>query len=502
MKDRTDLCRDILRESRWPFTIMEFEAVIGLEIHIQLQTRSKAFSSDSTEYGAMPNTHVSPISLGHPGTLPKHNKQAIEKAVKMGLALDCSITEVNRYARKNYFYADLPKGYQITQFDTPLCVGGHVPIKPKDGEAKQVRLIRIHMEEDTGKSMHDQDLYDTLVDYNRAGTPLIEVVSEPDIRTGEEAYAFVTEIRRLVRYLDICDGNMEEGSLRCDANISIRPKGQKEFGTKVEVKNMNSISNVKRAIDFEIERQKELLTSGQSIVQETRGFNGLNGSTFSMRKKESNNDYRYFPEPDLPPVLMTQSDVERIRREMPELPGALYKRFTHDYGLSEYDASVLIDDKHSAFYFEAVCRQQNNYKAVANWVTVPVRGYLNEQALGMEDFPLAAESLAELIALVDEGVISHSIASQKLFPALLENPKASARGLVESLNLATNTDSSEIEGIVQSVLAQFPDKVQAYQSGKTGLMGLFVGEVMKRSGGKADPKITNQLLQKHLNSPS
>jgi aspartyl-tRNA(Asn)/glutamyl-tRNA(Gln) amidotransferase subunit B len=265
---------------------------------------------------------------------------------------------------------------------------------------------------------------------------------------------------------------------------------------------MNSISNVKRAIDFEIERQKELLTSGQSIVQETRGFNGLNGSTFSMRKKESNNDYRYFPEPDLPPVLMTQSEVERIRREMPELPGALYKRFTHDYGLSEYDASVLIDDKHSAFYFEAVCRQQNNYKAVANWVTVPVRGYLNEQALGMEDFPLAAESLAELIALVDEGVISHSIASQKLFPALLENPKASARGLVESLNLATNTDSSEIEGIVQSVLAQFPDKVQAYQSGKTGLMGLFVGEVMKRSGGKADPKITNQLLQKHLNSPS
>ncbi len=480
---------------------MEFEAVIGLEIHIQLQTRSKAFSSDSSEYGALPNTQVSPISLGHPGTLPKHNKEAIEKAVKMGLALDCSITEINRYARKNYFYADLPKGYQITQFDTPLCVGGHVPVKTKEGGSKNVRLIRIHMEEDTGKSMHDQDLHDTLVDYNRAGTPLIEVVSEPDIRTGEEAYAFVTEIRRLVRYLDICDGNMEEGSLRCDANISIRPKGSTAFGTKVEVKNMNSISNVKRAIDFEIERQKACLENGESIVQETRGFNGLNGTTFSMRKKESNNDYRYFPEPDLPPVLMTQSEVERIRGEMPELPNTLYQRFTEQYGLSEYDASVLIDDKHSAFFFEAVCQHQRNYKAVANWVTVPVRGYLNDQALGMQDFPISAPTLAEMIALVDEGVISHSIAAQQLFPALLQQPNAGARSLVDSMNLATNNDSSELESLAKEVLALFPDKVEAYRSGKTGLMGLFVGEIMKRSAGKADPKMTNGILQSLLNTP-
>lgn len=480
---------------------MEFEAVIGLEIHIQLQTRSKAFSSDSSEYGALPNTQVSPISLGHPGTLPKHNKEAIEKAVKLGLALDCSITEINRYARKNYFYADLPKGYQITQFDTPLCVGGHVPVKTKEGGSKNVRLIRIHMEEDTGKSMHDQDLHDTLVDYNRAGTPLIEVVSEPDIRTGEEAYAFVTEIRRLVRYLDICDGNMEEGSLRCDANISIRPKGSTAFGTKVEVKNMNSISNVKRAIDFEIERQKACLENGESIVQETRGFNGLNGTTFSMRKKESNNDYRYFPEPDLPPVLMTQSEVERIRGEMPELPNTLYQRFTEQYGLSEYDASVLIDDKHSAFFFEAVCQHQRNYKAVANWVTVPVRGYLNDQALGMQDFPISAPTLAEMIALVDEGVISHSIAAQQLFPALLQQPNAGARSLVDSMNLATNNDSSELESLAKEVLALFPDKVEAYRSGKTGLMGLFVGEIMKRSAGKADPKMTNGILQSLLNDP-
>jgi len=480
---------------------MEFEAVIGLEIHIQLQTRSKAFSSDSSEYGALPNTQVSPISLGHPGTLPKHNKEAIEKAVKMGLALDCSITEINRYARKNYFYADLPKGYQITQFDTPLCVGGHVPVKTKEGGSKNVRLIRIHMEEDTGKSMHDQDLHDTLVDYNRAGTPLIEVVSEPDIRTGEEAYAFVTEIRRLVRYLDICDGNMEEGSLRCDANISIRPKGSTAFGTKVEVKNMNSISNVKRAIDFEIERQKACLENGESIVQETRGFNGLDGTTFSMRKKESNNDYRYFPEPDLPPVLMTQSEVKRIRGEMPELPNTLYQRFTEQYGLSEYDASVLIDDKHSAFFFEAVCQHQRNYKAVANWVTVPVRGYLNDQALGMQDFPISAPTLAEMIALVDEGVISHSIAAQQLFPALLQQPNAGARSLVDSMNLATNNDSSELESLAKEVLALFPDKVEAYRSGKTGLMGLFVGEIMKRSAGKADPKMTNGILQSLLNTP-
>jgi aspartyl-tRNA(Asn)/glutamyl-tRNA(Gln) amidotransferase subunit B len=267
----------------------DFEAVIGLEIHIQLQTLSKAFSGDSTEYGGMPNTQVSPISLGHPGALPMHNHGAIEMSMKMGIALNCDITRVNRYSRKNYFYADLPKGYQITQFDTPLCTGGVVPIKLKDGTEKSIRLTRIHMEEDTGKSMHDQDMYDTLVDYNRAGTPLIEVVSEPDIKSGDEAYAFVTEIRRLVRYLDICDGNMEEGSLRCDANISVMPRGSKTFGTKVEVKNMNSISNVKRAIDFEIQRQIELIQSGGKVDGETRGFNGLAGTTFSMRKKEAVN---------------------------------------------------------------------------------------------------------------------------------------------------------------------------------------------------------------------
>lgn len=476
----------------------EFEAVIGLEIHIQLQTKSKAFSFDSTEYGALPNTQVSPISLGHPGTLPKHNKTAIEMALKMGLALECDIRRINQYSRKNYFYADLPKGYQITQFDTPLCNHGHVTIKLKDGVEKNIRLTRIHMEEDTGKSMHDQDLNDTLVDYNRAGTPLIEVVTEPDVKSGDEAYAFVTEIRRLVRYLEICDGNMEEGSLRCDANISVMPKGSKTFGTKVEVKNMNSISNVKRAIDFEIERQIELINSGGTVVGETRGFNGLAGTTFSMRKKEAINDYRYFPEPDLPPTIITQDYIDEVKSKMPELPRALFKRFTIEYGLSDYDASVLIDDKLSAFYFENVCKLTTNYKAVSNWITVAIRGYLNENALGIDEFKLSPAQIAEIIDLIDKGVINHTIASQKLFPALLASPELMPNDLVSELNLSINSDTTFIEEIIDEVLALFPEKVEEYKSGKKGLLGMFVGEVMKRSKGKADPKITNQLISDKL----
>lgn len=476
----------------------EFEAVIGLEIHIQLQTKSKAFSFDSTEYGALPNTQVSPISLGHPGTLPKHNQSAIEMALKMGLALECDIRRINQYSRKNYFYADLPKGYQITQFDTPLCNNGFVTIKLKDGVEKNIRLTRIHMEEDTGKSMHDQDLNDTLVDYNRAGTPLIEVVTEPDVKSGDEAYAFVTEIRRLVRYLEICDGNMEEGSLRCDANISVMPKGSKVFGTKVEVKNMNSISNVKRAIDFEIQRQIELINSGGTVDGETRGFNGLAGTTFSMRKKEAINDYRYFPEPDLPPTIITQEYIDQVKSKMPELPRALFKRFTNEYGLSEYDASVLIDDKLSAFYFENVCKLTNNYKAVSNWITVAIRGYLNENALSIDEFKLTPSQIAEIIDLIDKGAINHTIASQKLFPALIASPEMSPSDLVAELNLSINSDTSFIEQIIDEVLNLFPDKVEEYKSGKKGLLGMFVGEVMKRSKGKADPKITNQLISQKL----
>jgi aspartyl-tRNA(Asn)/glutamyl-tRNA(Gln) amidotransferase subunit B len=476
----------------------EFEAVIGLEIHIQLSTGSKAFSSDSTEYGALPNSQVSTISLGHPGTLPRHNKNAIQLAMKMGIALNCDITRENRYSRKNYFYADLPKGYQITQFDTPLCTRGFVRIKPKDGEVKDIRLTRIHMEEDTGKSMHDQDLNDTLIDYNRAGTPLIEVVSEPDIRTGDEAYAFVSEIRRLVRYLDICDGNMEEGSLRCDANISIRPKGSSTFGTKVEVKNMNSISNVKRAIDFEIARQTELVKQGGTVVGETRGFNGLNGSTFSMRRKELVNDYRYFPEPDLPPLILTDKDIDAVKHLMPELPETLFKRFTEEYGLSEYDAGVLTDDKHTALYFEHLVKFTGNFKAAANWVTVAIKGYLNENAISIGDFPLQPEKIASIIAIIDKGVISNSAATQYLFPAMVKQPSESAEALIRSLNLAQDAGDDFIEQLAADVLAKYPEKVEEYRNGKTGLLGLFVGEVMKLSKGKAEPRKTNEIIKKQL----
>lgn len=476
----------------------KYEAVIGLEIHVQLQTLSKAFSSDSVEYGALPNTQVSPISLGHPGTLPKHNAAAVRKAITIGLALNCDITRYNRYARKNYFYADLPKGYQITQFDTPLCVGGTVEIKLANGEEKSIRLIRIHMEEDTGKSMHDQDLNDTLVDYNRAGTALIEIVSEPDIKTGDEAYAFVSEIRRLVRYLDICDGNMEEGSLRCDANVSIRPKGSTAFGTKVEVKNMNSISNVKRAIDFEIARQTEIVDRGEKVEGETRGFNGLAGTTFSLRKKEGVTDYRYFPEPDLPPTLITEEMLLEVKSEMPELPRSMYARFTGRYGLSDYDASVLIDDKHSAQYFEKIVAKNPKYKLAANWVTGPIRGYLNEHALSMDEFKVAPTQISELLSLIEDGTINHTSATQQVFPKLIENPHEHPRDLVDKLGIATVKDTNFIEDLIAEVLSAYPEKVHEYKNGKVGLIGLFVGEVMKKSQGKADPKSTNELVRKHL----
>lgn len=475
-----------------------YEAVIGLEIHVQLLTQSKAFCADSTAYGALPNTQVSPISLGHPGTLPRHNRHAVEHALKMGLALDCAITRENHYSRKNYFYADLPKGYQITQFNTPICEGGGVNIRLKDGSRKRIGLIRIHMEEDTGKSMHDQDPKDSLIDYNRAGTALIEVVTEPDIRSGEEAYAFVTEIRRLVRYLDICDGNMEEGSLRCDANVSIRPVGSTSFGTKVEVKNMNSISNVRRAIDHEIERQREILDSGGTVAGETRGFNALSGTTFSMRSKEMVNDYRYFPEPDLPPLILSDQYIQAVHKLMPELPETLFQRFTQEFGLSEYDAGVLTDDKATAAYFLSVVQHTGNFKAAANWVTVHVKGYLNEHAISIDDFPLSGKRVSDLIALIDSGKVSNSSAAQKLFPAMISHEGKSPLELAESLNLLQTADADLIETITNEVLAAFPQKVTEYQQGKTGLLGMFVGEIMKRSKGKADPKKVNEVLLKKL----
>ncbi len=478
-----------------PFEL--YELVVGLEVHIQLLTHSKAYSSDPAEYGALPNTNISVITLGHPGTLPRFNEQVAEYAVKLGLACGCDIREENQFARKNYFYADLPKGYQITQDKTPICTGGRIRIK-LDGKLKDVALTRIHMEEDAGKSMHDQDAYDSLVDLNRAGVPLLEMVSEPDMRSAEEAYAYLTEVRKLVRYLEICDGNMEEGSMRCDANISVRKRGATEYGVKVEVKNMNSIRNVQRAIEFETKRQISVIESGGIIDQETRSFDAVNGTTFSLRSKEKANDYRYFPEPDLTPLIVTEEYIQQIKSLMPPLPDALHDQFTNEFGLSLYDAGILTDTKPIALYFVELAKHTSNYKAAANWMNGPVKSYLNERALEMHQFPLKASIIAELISMIDAGKISFSVASQKLFPYLTENPNANPIEVAESNNWLQVDDSESMEKWIQEVIAKYPEKVLEYKNGKTGLIGLFMGEVMKLSKGKADPKKTNQHVHEAL----
>lgn len=476
----------------------KYEAVIGLECHIQLLTKTKMYSSDIAEYGGIPNSHVSVVTLGHPGTLPVVNQRAIEFAVKLGIAVNATIREENQFARKNYFYADLPKGYQITQDKTPICNGGYVVAKLKDGTEKTVNITRIHMEEDAGKSLHDIDPFNTLVDLNRAGTPLLEMVTEPDIRSGEEAYAYLTEVRKLVRYLEICDGNMEEGSLRCDANISVRLKGSEKFGKKVEVKNMNSFRNVQRAIDFEIKRQIDRVEAGQEVAVETRSYDAVNDSTFSLRSKESANDYRYFPEPDLQPVFVTQDYINTVKANLPVLPGELFRIYTSTYKLSEYDALQIIDQKEEAAYFNELVKHTSNYKSAANWLMGPIRSYVNERALHFTEFSLPPAKIAEIIALIDDGKVSNSAASQRLFPAMAEQPASNALEVAASLDLIQNSNSNELQDLVNQVLAANPAKVAEYKGGKVGLLGMFVGEVMKLSKGKADPKLLNKLVKETL----
>lgn len=478
----------------------QYEAVIGLECHIQLLTQTKMYSSDIAQYGGMPNSQTSVVTLGHPGTLPVVNTRAIEFAVRLGIAVNAQIREENQFARKNYFYADLPKGYQITQDKTPICTGGFVTARLKDGSEKRVNLTRIHMEEDAGKSMHDIDPFETLVDLNRAGTPLLEIVSEPDIRTGEEAYAYLTEVRKLVRYLDICDGNMEEGSLRCDANISVRKHGAAAFGRKVEVKNMNSFRNVQRAIDFEIKRQIDLIESGGIVAVETRSYDAVKDETFSLRSKESANDYRYFPEPDLQPVFITQQYIDTVKQQLPPLPDELHRIYTKEYQLSEYDAAQIIESKEISVYFNELIKHTNNFKSAANWIMGPVRSWLNERALPFSALPLKPAAIAEIIALIDANKISNSAASQLLFPALAEKPTEKAEVLATQMDLIQNSDSNALQGMIDEVLASMPAKVDEYKGGKVGLIGLFVGEVMKRSKGKADPKLLNQLVKQTLES--
>lgn len=475
----------------------KYEAVIGLEVHAQLSTKSKAYSSDSTEFGVLPNTNVSPITLGHPGTLPKSNKKVIEFAVRLGLACKSNIREVNEYARKNYFYADLPKGYQITQDKTPICTGGHITIKKEDGTEKQINITRIHMEEDAGKSIHDIDPFDSLIDLNRAGVALVEIVSEPEIRSGEEAYQYLTEIRKLVRYLDICDGNMEEGSLRCDANISVRLKGASAFGKRTEVKNMNSIRNVQRAIEHEVKRQIEAIENGEEISQDTRSFDAVAGTTFVMRSKEMANDYRYFPEPDLQPVIVSQEYIAKVKSTLPPLPNELFKKYT-SMGLSAYDAGVLTDSKEIALYFEEIITKTKNAKSASNWLTVQIKSYLNDNALHISDFKVTPTRIAELVDLIDSGKVSHTIATQKIFPMMMEEPNTSPSKIAEENSWIQESDSGALTEFAQQAIAKYPEKVIEYKNGKESLLGLFMGEVMKLSKGKADPKVASNLVKELL----
>jgi aspartyl-tRNA(Asn)/glutamyl-tRNA(Gln) amidotransferase subunit B len=476
----------------------KYEVVIGLEVHAQMLTKSKAYSNDLNEYGASPNSNVSAITLGHPGTLPKMNKKTIEYAIKLGLASGCEIAEKQYFARKNYFYPDLPKGYQITQDKTPICTGGQIWIKSENGTEKSIGITRIHMEEDAGKSIHDVDVFDTLVDLNRAGVPLLEIVSEPDLRSSQDAYSYLTEVRKLVRYLDICDGNMEEGSLRCDANVSVRLIGQEEFGTKVEVKNMNSIRNVQRAIEFEIIRQIEVLENGGELSQETRSFDALKGITISMRSKEAANDYRYFPEPDLQPLWVTESQIELVKGDMPALPRELFQKYTSQFGLTEYDASNLTDNKAIALFYESLLVYTKNYKAAANWVMGDVKSYLNENGVDISAFPIEVARLGELIELIESGKVSYSIASQRIFPEMLLSNELSPLEIAEKFNLVQDSDESTILAFIQQVINENPSEVERYKNGEKQLTGFFMGQLMKVSKGKADPKSANSLLRSKL----
>ena len=488
-------------------TKTEYEAVIGLETHCQLSTQTKIFSSSSTQFQADPNTNIDPICLGLPGVLPVLNQKVLEYAVKAGLALNCQIASYSKFDRKQYFYPDLPKNYQISQYDLPIATEGWVEIELVDeaGNAtrKKIGITRLHMEEDAGKLVHggsDRLAGSTysLVDYNRAGIPLVEIVSEPDIRSGLEAAEYAQEIRRIVRYLGVSDGNMQEGSLRCDVNISVRPVGEEKFGTKVEIKNMNSFSAIQRAIDYEIQRQITALETGEPIVQETRLWEENSQRTISMRTKEGSSDYRYFPEPDLPPIEVFPEQLEHWQSELPELPVAKRHRYETELGLSAYDTRVLTEDQSIAEYFEATVAAGGDTKQAANWVMGDLTAYLKNEKLNVTDIGLTPEALAELITLIEEKTISGKIAKD-LLPELLSQG-GSPKALVEKKGLIQISDTNELEAIIEQVLTENADKVEQYRSGKTKLQGFFVGQIMKKTQGRADPKLTNQLLGKKLNS--
>ncbi len=475
----------------------KYEAVIGLEVHAQLLTESKIFCSCSTKFGNAPNSNVCPICLGHPGVLPVLNKKVVEFISLMGMATNCKVNEKSTFARKNYFYPDLPKGYQISQFDQPICENGFVTIQFQDKSTKKIGITRIHMEEDAGKSIHDQ-AYETLVDVNRCGVPLMEIVSEPDLRSGTEAYLYLIIIKQLVQYLGICDGNMEEGSLRCDANISVRLKGETKLGTKTEVKNMNSFRNVEKAITFEIERQIDIIEDGGTIVQQTLLWDADLNEIRPMRSKEEAHDYRYFPEPDLLPVIVDEKWKSEIASKLPELPDIRRERFVENYKLPEYDADILTQSKSTADYYEDVIKVTDDYKSASNWVMVDVMKILNDKKIDITEFQISSEKLGKLINLINEGTISGKIAKD-VFASMLDEDK-NPEEIVKEKNLVQISDTGEIEKIIEGILNKNQSQVQEYIEGKEKVFGFFVGQVMRETKGKANPQIVNDFLRKKLDS--
>jgi aspartyl-tRNA(Asn)/glutamyl-tRNA(Gln) amidotransferase subunit B len=474
----------------------QYEIVVGLEVHAQLLTKTKLFCADTTEFGREANTQISIISLGYPGTLPRLNKEAISLAVKLGLACNCHIVQHNYFARKNYFYPDLPKGYQISQHTTPICKDGFLEIAVEK-ETKKIRINRIHIEEDAGKSLHDENSEFSNLDFNRAGMPLLEIVTEPDLRSAEEASAYVTSLRKLVRHLNVCDGNMEQGSLRCDVNISVRRKGDEKLGTKVEIKNLNSIRFIKKAIEFESKRLIQLIEEGKIILQETRGFEETDFSTYSIRIKEDEDDYRYFPEPDLPPFFISDEMIAKIRNEMPALQSEVKEKLSKEYHLSAYDAEQLSDDTELSSFFLDLTRQTSNFKAAANWTLGPVKNYLSQHEVSLDETHLQPASVSQLIKFIDEGKISYGIAVQKVFPELLKNPLLNILSFIEENDLQVQTSQSEIDNLIDTALNKYSEKITEYKKGKKGLISLFVGEVMKLSKGKADAKlVTEKIIEK------
>ncbi|MFN2337385.1 MAG: Asp-tRNA(Asn)/Glu-tRNA(Gln) amidotransferase subunit GatB [Gammaproteobacteria bacterium] len=475
---------------------MEWETVIGLEIHTQLATRSKIFSGASTRYGAAPNSQACAVDLGLPGVLPVLNAEVVRMAVKFGLATGCTIAPMSVFARKNYFYPDLPKGYQISQFELPIVHGGHIDILLEDGAGKRIGLTRAHLEEDAGKSLHEDFHGMTGIDLNRAGTPLLEIVSEPDMRSAAEAVAYMKKIHSLVRYLEICDGNMQEGSFRCDANVSVRPRGQQEFGTRTELKNINSFRFVERAINFEVERQIDVLEGGGKVVQETRLFDPDKNETRPMRSKEEANDYRYFPDPDLLPVELDAAFIETVRATLPELPDAKQQRFMADYELSAYDAGALTASRELADYFEEAARIGGDGKLAANWVTGELAGLLNREGLEITASPVSAASLGGLLLRIRDNTLSGKLAKQ-VFEDMCSGA-GEADAIIEQKGLQQITDTGAIEKIIQDVLDASPKQIEQYRGGQEKLFGYFVGQVMKATQGKANPAQVNELLRKRL----